>query len=124
MTAAHCVGSSGDRTNAQPGKLVEIRFGEHDLTKNPDCAADAEECAAPFVSRRPAKILVHESYNGRTTSRGDIALIRLDEMLPLYTGDATVSTITPVCLPWQPKDLRRQLQVGKNLRVMGWGKVT
>ena len=67
-----------------------------------------------MYKRKPAEIIVHENYDQNvTTSLNDLALIRVDEMMPLYSENSTISNVMPVCLPWKSNDPGRQL--GQNL---------
>ena len=47
-------------------------------------------------------IIVHENYSvdRRGLYRNDIALIRLNESVPLHSEDPSQSMASPVCLPW------------------------
>ena len=47
----------------------------------------------------------------------------MDEIIPLFNGDPSVSNASPVCLPWSTKDkVARTLKHGTKLTVTGWGK--
>ena len=51
----------------------------------------------------------------------DIALIRLNEPVPLYSEDPSSSNAIPVCLPWGLNSPGRSLEDGTNVIVTGWG---
>ena len=42
------------------------------------------------------------------TSTNDLALIRVDKMMPIYSESGN-SHVVPVCLPWKSNDPGRQL---------------
>ena len=51
-----------------------------------------------------AQLSVHQGIPDGEYFRNDIALIRLDESVPLYNEDPTKSFAMPVCLPWPEYD--------------------
>lgn len=59
-----------------------------------------------------------------TGAKNDIALIRLNESVPLFNEDSTISSITPVCLPWSKDNFARNLKAGSDAVVTGWGRTT
>ena len=89
----------------------EIILGEHTILSDPDCTTGLNgKCLAPIYKRKPAEIIVHENYDQNvTTSLNDLALIRVDEMMPLFSENSTISNVVPVCLPWKSNDPGRQL---------------
>ena len=63
----------------------ELVFGEHDLLKQVDCNR-RNQCAPPVQRRRPVEIIQHPGWNeNRFTEGDDIALIRLDRPVSLFT---------------------------------------
>ena len=60
------------------------------------------------------------SISGSKTQAHDIALIRLNEPVPLYDEDPTKSFTTPICLPWRENDLDRTF---KKATIAGWGNI-
>ena len=89
----------------------EIILGEHTILNDPDCTTGPNgKCLAPIYKRKPAEIIVHENYDQNvTTSLNDLALIRVDKMMPLFSENSTISNVVPVCLPWKSSDPGRQL---------------
>ena len=85
-------------------------LGEHTILNNPDCTKGPNrKCVAPIYRRKPAEIIVHENYDGNVvTSTNDLALIRVDKMMPIYSESGN-SHVVPVCLPWKSNDPGRQL---------------
>ena len=71
------------------------------------------KCVASIYKRKPAEIIAHENFdqNVPSTKRrlNDLALIRVDEIMPLYGENSTISSVVPVCLPWKSNDPGRQL---------------
>ena len=81
------------------------------MLNNPDCSRGF--CAAPILKRKPIEITRHENYDSRDpTSTHDIALIRVDEIMPLWNEDSKISSVMPVCLPWKSNDPGRKLRLG------------
>lgn len=117
LTAAHCILSDN-------GKPTEIVLGEHNVKTDPDC----EDCPGK-ITRKVGKITVHENYlNSEEVSaesyRNDIALIRLDEPVPLYSDAPEESIAGVVCLPWSEDDDARFIDDGDKTRATGWGKMS
>ena len=79
-------------------------MGELKLGSDPDCNQMKTNCAPKRITREITsdnQIIVHESYTVSTdTLINDIALIRLNEAVPLYAEDPSISYVTPICLPW------------------------
>ena len=64
----------------------EIVLGEHKIGTDPDCQRGNNGnriCQPKKIVRRAAKIFVHENYD-KVTVKNDIALIRLNEAVPLF----------------------------------------
>ena len=87
------------------------------LEKNPDCFRNryAKLCAPSIINRTIEEITPH--------GNNDIALIRLNELVPLHNEEPEKSIVAPVCLPWsdEAKEIVSDL---KFVTVTGWGKVT
>ena len=77
--------------------LSEIVLGETIVGKEQDC----EGCPS-IIRRKISKenIIVHEDYDKKNAYANDIALIRIDEAVPLNQENYNTSLIDPVCLPW------------------------
>ena len=80
-------------------------MGEHNTKKDPDC-----ETCPKKITRKAGKIIVHENYSNSDevsaeTYRNDIALIRLNESVPLFNENPMISAVLPVCLPWSDEEL-------------------
>ena len=93
----------------------EVVFGEHNIVTNPDCGFPKKcdcsvqgTCAAPKITRKitsPDQITVHEDFNyGQTPLKNDIALIRLNEPVPIFKDNPAESIASPICLPWLEND--------------------
>ena len=96
----------------------EVVLGEHILNVDPDCQP---QCNAKKITRGIAEIIVHENFNG-IDSKNDIALIRLNDSVPLFDENFKLSSATPVCLPWSEGDPGRLLEESDSAMVSGWGK--
>ena len=76
-------------------------LGEHDTRKKSDCTEDlTRPCTPTRIVRNIAEVIKHENYTGGSAPQNDIALIRLDKPVPLFTEDPSKSSISPICLPW------------------------
>jgi len=126
LTAAHCVDSNA-RQN-----LSEIVLGEFKIGTNPDCSSSY---CSMIIKRSADKIIVHDDYNHSSAiGIDDIALIRLNESVPLYSEDPSKSGVMPVCLPWfsttdaiLPENLEfppeiLDLNNGESVIITGWGR--
>ena len=76
-------------------------MGEHTLGKDMECVTSSETqettCTTTVIKRQVEKMIIHEDF---TNSTNDIALIRLTEPIPLHSEDPNLSSVMPVCLPW------------------------
>ena len=100
----------------------EVVLGENDTTKNPDCTGGPIKACAPVkITRKIAEVNKHENYTRGSQPKNDIALIRLDEPVPLFTEDPSKSLVLPVCLPWSKNDPARFVKEGDLSVVTGWG---
>ena len=57
-------------------------------------------------------------------SRNDIALLRLNESVPLNSESPTMSLVSPICLPWSKDKPSRNIHKGNKTLLTGWGHVT
>ena len=102
----------------------EIVFGEHTVGTDPDCI-NGGLCSAKKITRKPDQIIIHEDYLYYGSTDGfynlnDIALIRLNEPVPLYSEDPEKSSVIPICLPWQENNSARNLNEDTNVIMTGW----
>ena len=102
----------------------EIVFGEHTVGTDPDCI-NGGLCSAKKITRKPDQIIIHEDYLYYGSTDGfynlnDIALIRLNESVPLYSEDPEKSSVIPICLPWQENNSARNLDDDTNVIMTGW----
>lgn len=118
LTAAHCLDDGAEKVN-----IVEVVLGEHTLGTDPDC--ELANCAPKIIKRKVAKSISHEDWNAGTVEN-DIALLRLDQPVPLFDENPDVSHIKPICLPWSEEDPVRGLEdwVDEEATVTGWGRTT
>ena len=103
-------------------------MGEHTIGTDPDCdetQAGAKFCAPKVIKRKVAKSILHEDWNPKTIEN-DIALLRLDAPVPLYSDDPKSSNVIPVCLPWNELDPGRDIEswADELAIVTGWGRIT
>jgi len=120
LTAGHCI----DTENGRP---VEVVLGEHVVGKDPDCPRQksAGSCNAPVIRRRingNTDIILHESYDKRNNFKNDIALIRMNEPVPLFQESPALSSANPICLPWSKDSYAHFVDVGDKPTVAGWGR--
>ena len=106
----------------------EVVLGEHTIGTDPDCEetpAGAEFCAPKIIKRKVAKSILHEDWNPKTIEN-DIALLRLDVPVPLYSDGPKLSNVIPVCLPWNELDPGRDIEswADEPAIVTGWGRIT
>jgi len=120
ITAAHCVDNV--RLQATNMKLVGVRLGEWDTSKEKDCQCAFKscdcECAESVVDIDVAEVIIHENYNPLTASReNDIALIRLSRRIENFT-----EYISPICLPYDGHAKLHIPDPNENVTVaVGWG---
>jgi len=121
LTAAHCI----DTGNGRP---VEAVLGEHVVGKDPDCprnTQDKTKCNAPVIRRKidaNKDITVHEGYDPKAQFKHDIALIRMDEAVPLFQENRALSSANPICLPWSDNSYAYFIDEGNRATVAGWGR--
>lgn len=91
-------------------------MGEHTLGTDPDCMTVRGRiigCRNPIIKRKVAEVILHPNYNvSERLSPHDIALIRVDEIIPFYAEENSKSSVLPICLPWNSEDPGRNLQQG------------
>ena len=98
-------------------------MGEHVVGQDPDCQGG--NCNPSVIRRKINKdnIVVHENYDKTNEFANDIALIRLDEAIPLFQEDPTKSAVSPICLPWsEDVKVAWDLKEGQIVTVAGWGR--
>jgi hypothetical protein len=79
----------------------EVVLGEYQVGRDPDCTGSRRQsCAPPKITRKVAKTIIHENYKKIAPFPNDIALIRLDQAVPLHQENPKISSVVPVCLPW------------------------
>merc|ERR1712223_2290201 len=112
LTAKHCITDN----------LRQAVFGDYILENDPDCIVQGniKRCPPKAIVRNVNKshAIIHEKY--------DIALIRLDELVPLHIEDPEKSIVAPVCLPWKDSDeeIIAGLEDNEDTLLAGWGLVT
>jgi Trypsin len=81
LTAAHCIAISGN------AKVVSVRLGEHDLSKNEDCEEydDEKICSSLPQDIDVESVLTHPDFD-KATNGNDIALVRLAENANIEDG--------------------------------------
>ena len=72
------------------------------------------------ITNPEKQIIAHENFDPYTGA-DDIALIRLNEPIPLFSEDPSVSLVAPVCLPWKKDNDARGLMDREKTLVTGWG---
>ena len=105
----------------------EIVLGETIVGEDPDCwsSGSPRKCLTGIIKRYISKIIVHEDYIGyKNNFQNDIALIRVDRPIPLFSEDSSLSSIIPICLPWLENDPGRNLAEGEELMFTGWGRTS
>ena len=67
---------------------LEVALGDYILNKDPDCTRNsiARLCHPPKIVRKVNDVVIHENYDP-TNNYNNIALIRLEELVPLHTED-------------------------------------
>ena len=101
-------------------------MGEHKIGTDPDCQTGKTGnliCQPKKIVRKPAEVFVYENYDN-VTEFNDIALIRLNEAVPLFQENPSESYANPICLSWLEDDPMQELKEGKLAIVSGWGRTT
>ena len=103
----------------------EVILGEHDFGKEQDCSPDKPQiCSAPIIRRKinvNKDVIVHEKFNVTGNLENDIALIRIEEAVPLHQENEFKSGASPICLPWNT-NLDEETQEGQIATGAGWGR--
>ena len=64
-----------------------------------------------MIKRRVKKIISHENFDRNDKNyANDVALVRLDEAVPLYLEEPKISGAKPICLPWINGDFGRKTE--------------
>ena len=101
----------------------EVVLGELVIGKDPDCSRGGEYCNAPVIKRKinyTTDIIVHEAYDKEDGYKHDIALIRINDPVPLFQEDPEISSANPICLPWSEDSYAHYIEDGDNPTVVGW----
>ena len=105
----------------------EVVLGEHVIGKDPDCNRKGDKCNPPVIRRNidaNKNIIVHEGYDPKAQFKHDIALIRMDDAVPLFPEDPKLSSARPICLPWSDDSYAYFIDVGDRATITGWGRNT
>ena len=97
---------------------MEVVLGEWQVKWDPDC--NLSQCLEKVPRRKVQELYIHERYNQIEVDGYDIAMIRVDDKIPLFPFDST-AIVTPVCLPWSSNDFGHNLRNNDMLTVTGWG---
>ena len=104
----------------------EAVLGEHVVGRDPDCSRVKSSICNPPVIRRNIDankdLIVHEGYDKKANWKNDIALIRMDDAVPLFQENPSVSAANPICLPWSRESYAYDIDDGDIARVAGWGR--
>ena len=70
----------------------EVVLGEHKVGRDPDCNGGAEKrkCAPKRLTRKVAKFKTHEKFTYTKGNKYDIALLRLEKEVPLFSDNPKV----------------------------------
>ena len=90
----------------------EIVLGEHIVNTISDCDDVIKDwCNPPVIRRGVRKIISHENYDKNDKNfKNDIALVRLDQAVPLHIENPRISGAKPICLPWNNSDFGRKIE--------------
>ena len=102
----------------------EVVLGEHDFGKDEDCDALGRFCSAPIIKRKinvKRDVIVHEKFNVGGNLENDIALIRIEEAVPLHQENEFKSSASPICLPWNT-NLDEETKDDQIATGAGWGR--
>ena len=103
----------------------EVVLGEYQVGRDPDCTGiRRQSCAPPKITRKVAKTIIHEGYKEIAPFPNDIALIRLDQAVPLHQENPKISSVVPVCLPWNIDNPGNNFIQGDEMLIVGWGRIT
>ena len=104
----------------------EVVLGEWRIHSNPDCTTSLygrRTCSPRKITRKVRNFIIHENFDRRKL-KNDIALLRLDQAVPLFEENPDISGASPICLPWDIDNFARDLIKGDNVIVTGWGRVS
>ena len=92
----------------------EVLLGDWKISSDPDCTSvrGRKNCFAKRISRKVSEAIKHENFD-LSNYANDIALLRLDQAVPLYDENPKVSGASPICLPWDELNPARDLSEGK-----------
>ena len=102
-------------------------MGEHVIGTDPDCKRGSNICNPKVIRRKinvTTDVTIHEQYVhtiSPTNLIHDIALIRMEDPVPLYQEDSILSAANPICLPWSEESYAHYIQDNNNAMVAGWG---
>jgi len=121
LTAAHC---HNDEKYVE--RIKEVIVGEYVVGEDPDC--EHGSCSPPIQTFGVERVISHEKWdNGKNgfLKGNDIALVRLDGSIKLFTDDNLGSAVVPVCLPWKTNEPKlSNIEDSSDLTITGWGRVT
>ena len=105
----------------------EVVLGELKIGTGPDCNRKGDKCNPPVIRRNidaNKDIIVHEDYDPKAQFKHDIALIRMDDAVPLFQEDPNLSAANPICLPWSDDSYAHFIEEGDRVKIAGWGRNT
>ncbi|KAM8712360.1 hypothetical protein ACLKA7_012817 [Drosophila subpalustris] len=102
LTAAQC---------AKNHKVISVRLGEHDKSKDPDCSSE-KKCLPSVEDIDVDKVFVHEDYKS-PLGENDIALVQLSRKVEFKEH------ISPICLPLNAA-LQQQVESLESMLLTGW----
>ena len=103
----------------------EVVLGEHVVGKDPDCNRKGDLCNPSVIRRnldQQRDIIVHAGYDKKANYKHDIALIRINDPVPLFQENPQISAANPICLPWSEDNFAHYIANGDNATVAGWGR--
>ena len=81
-------------------------------------------CSAPIIRRKiniNRDVIVHEKFNITGNLENDIALIRINDAVPLHQENEFESSVSPICLPWNT-NVDMETQENQIATVAGWDR--
>ena len=102
----------------------EVILGEHDFGRDEDCDNYGRFCSAPIIRRQinvDRDVIIHEKFDKTGNTEYDIALIRIEEAVPLHQENEFKSSVSPICLPWNT-NLDEEIQEDQIATAAGWGR--
>ncbi len=117
-TAAHCFfDGAGNLTGDEMSGQLRFQFAAEDGSANNDPNDPTDDDAGEFKFFDYSKVTIHPRYLDSKFGANDIAIIKLDDMVP-GTGDNAAMGIDPVSL-WM--DATDGSVAGKTADLVGWG---